>query len=176
MTRRVPRLPFIVTVSVSASLVGACGSDVVTTGQQDPNCPAEPPQPFDFDCGDVPLDAVCTYDVPCQSGDRQLTFSCDPDANGWMLEPTECALPHDSCPGTEYHCVSTWSMPIGTNPPAPCPAQPPTAGSACNDMQMGGFRSQCGYLCDDGTTWTVATCEGADFDVDGAWAYDDACP
>jgi len=175
MKRRAHRLPFIVTFSVSASLIGACGSEVAIEEESDPNCPAEPPGPFDSDC-DVPADALCLYDVACQSGERELAFSCDTETGNWELEPTTCALPHDSCPGTQYHCASTWRMPIGTNPPSPCPEQPVVAGNACNDMQMGGTYSQCGYFCADGTTWTVATCDGADFVVDGIWTYDDACP
>lgn len=203
MRRRVLRLPFVVTVAavgacggiavVDPDTTGSGGSSTgtgtgagtstgavttATSGQASSSasgnpitCP--PTSPSGYDPCEV-SDAVCSYDVACQSGQVGLSFTC---ASGyWEILPSPCALPYDSCPGTEYYCDVSWWMPTGTNPPSPCPQAPPPVGEPCMAGKMGAVWEHCGYRCelgDPGAEWTVATCTS---DVgSGFWAYDGVC-
>ena len=135
------------------------------------DCPPTSPS------GYVPCEVspgVCSYDVACQSGQVNLSFTC---ASGyWEIVPSPCAFPYDSCPGTEYYCDSSWWMPTATNPPSPCPEEPPPAGEPCTTGGMGGVWEHCGYRCklgDPSAQWTIATCTS---DVgSGFWVYEGVC-
>lgn len=206
MARRALRFPFVVTVATtaagaacsgavfvdasgdgagaaggggaSASSVGSNGGSTsvataVSSSSGNPIiCPAMSPSGYE-QCDPAP--GVCTYEVACQSGTVSLSFTCV-EEGWWEIEPSPCPEPYDSCPGTEYYCDMGWFMPIGTNPPSPCPAMPPPNGDACYTGGMGGVWEHCGYHCalgDPSTPWTVATCT----EVDGlyGWTYDGAC-
>lgn len=134
------------------------------------DCPAEAPGPFQ----QCTSSSVCNYDVACQSGTVNLQFTCDANGGRWQLTPTACDQPHDSCPGTEYHCIDSWQMPEATNPPAPCPDTPPEPGAECFPGGFGGVWEYCGYRCDDTpeAAWTLAHCPT---DAMPVWQYDEAC-
>jgi hypothetical protein len=125
---------------------------------------------------DVPVGTVCTYDVACQSGTRSLSLLCG--EYSWEMAPGQlCTQSYDSCPDTDYYCDTEWLMPLGTNPPAPCPSTRPVDGEKCFSGGFGGVWPNCGYLCDDNATWTVAACEAPmpGPNPDGVWKLDGAC-
>jgi hypothetical protein len=194
MSNRSLRLPFVVTIATASACGGTAvidgnsgsggtsqssssSSSAVSTGSgpststgMNITCPADPPSGYD-QCSEGP--GNCVYDVPCQSGVVALSFSC---VDGWWsLEPTPCAQPYDSCPGTEYYCDMAWWMPTGSNPPTPCPDILPPAGEMCFTGGMGGVWENCGYRCgpQPNASWTVATCVMSP--TGGAWQYDGAC-
>ncbi|MFP6685955.1 MAG: hypothetical protein VB934_14655 [Polyangiaceae bacterium] len=170
-------------MTCSALAVAACASEVRVLGSESssggngPNCPATPPTAYD-QCRLVAGES-CVYDVPCQSGLRSIRFQCLGEDFGFRVaEGQACTRPHDSCPGTELHCVSEWGMPLGTNPPTPCPDTPALEGGECSTLEMGGVRENCGYPCngDPEQGWQVATCAGSRGALEtGAWIYDDGC-
>ncbi len=200
MQRRNLRFPFVVTFTATATATAACGGLAIvdadghgtgagggTTGTSTTGattatatasssggnitCPATAPSGY-VSCEASP--GVCSYPVSCQSGTVTLSFTC---AEGWWeLEPSPCAQPYDSCPGTEYYCDGSWWMPTGTNPPSPCPEKPPPAGEPCVAGGMGGVWEHCGYHCtlgDPSSGWTVATCNNPN--GEGVWTYDGTC-
>lgn len=82
-----------------------------------------------------------------------------------------CSNPHDFCPGTKIACYGdTWGIWGGTNPPPPCPELAPEPGSACTPSGWG--YATCGYPCEDGSGWTVGSCE---YYLDPIWVFDGAC-
>lgn len=201
---RMPSMPFIVTFAASAiacggsatfnefSEAGAGGASssasgvgqgptssvsVGTGGSNPSNCPATPPTSWE-QC-ELGLDEVCSYAIACQSGQRTIDFQCAD--YGYWFTAGSCDHHADSCPGTELYCSGgTWYMPEGTNPPAPCPADKPEAGSECFAGGWGGGTwEQCGYSCFEpgAEAWTIATCApSADPGEDiTRWQFDDAC-
>lgn len=159
------------TSTTSTSGVGGATSVGSTGAGAGATCPAGPPDGYTT-C--EPNKALCLYDVACQSGTVTLEFGCLDGT--WSIGPDSCVEPYDSCPGTEYYCGEDgWWMPFASNPPSPCPTEPPPEGQACFTGGMGGVWEQCGYRCDgapDGD-WTIATCvQGPS---GGAWVYDGAC-
>lgn len=166
------------TTSTSSSSVGGSGSGGQTTASSSTGtnppapCPAEAPDGY-TSC-DLPPDQICTYDVPCQSGVRSLSFVCD--AGMFVFTDQACVEPYDSCPGTEYYCDGSWWMPALTNPPSPCPEVIPPDGTPCYPGGMGNDWEHCGYACDGkdaSSGWTVVSCveDGGSF----AWESDAYC-
>jgi hypothetical protein len=155
------------TGSSAISASSAASTSIVGTPT---DCPATHPQSFQ----QCTSSSVCTYDVSCQSGIVSLSFVCGEYA--WELLPGSCTVPYDSCPGTDFYCDTSWSMPVGSNPPSPCPEVPPPPGEACFWGGMGGVWEHCGYRCQLGnpdSEWTIATCGGpAD---QSSWSYDGVC-
>ncbi|MCA9624249.1 MAG: hypothetical protein KC731_34730 [Myxococcales bacterium] len=187
--------------SLTGSLVGSCGGTAVIDGQgqggttstssntnasssassgqisvttEDTiNCPDEPPGP-DTPCQAGP--GICNYDVVCQSGTQPISFTCPSDVLLWTIEPTACT-PCDSCPGTAYYCSGgQWVMPQGSNPPSPCPNEPPVPGSFCQPEGMGAVWECCGYLCSDipEDPWGVAVCKATSVG-NGEWVFETSC-
>jgi len=146
----------------------------VGSGGSSPGCPPEPPPYGSSACaGEVPVGTVCSYVVPCQSGERSLDFVCA-EYSWEMVEGQACTLPFDSCPNTDFYCNGDWILPQGTNPPAPCPSTRPKTGEVCFSGGFGIWPA-CGYYCDDKTTWTTAECVMPRQGVDGEWSFDGAC-
>jgi hypothetical protein len=196
------RLPFVMTVSVSAA--AACGGNIFvhsdgnaggggaggapsgTTGVggepvsssssigNPPFCPVDLVDGYTV-C-DLPSDAVCSYPVACQSGEVLLSFRCEDSF--WHLEPQECDFPYDSCPATELYCDQTWWMPHGTNPPSPCPVTLPDNGTPCLPGGWGGDWEHCGYPChgDPQSGWVVASCLAEAPEGPYSWQHDAGCP
>lgn len=169
------------TGSESVTSTGSGTTDVATTsagpggGDVPPpvDCPADPPS--GYEACTIEAGEQCVYDVACQSGVVELRFTCSADGYGWTVVDQACAQPYDSCPGTELYCDGSWWQPTGTNPPSPCPSEPPQEFSACYTGGFGGVWENCGYYCDDqSTVWTVATCYG-NANEEGVWEYDSAC-
>jgi hypothetical protein len=152
--RRVPRSPFVVTVTLLAA--GACGGQAFddrggggssgsgaggssgTSGAggsgAQPGCPPTTPR----------SGTACTKGTVCSY------------SNG------KC------CPSTETRCVDwKWQVLVATcNPPPPvsCPDTPPLEGSPCGPINecSSGFGATCGWnLCNDGTYGAVGTCDGS---------------
>ena len=137
------------------------------------NCPAELPTGFDA-CPETGHPGVCSYDVPCQSGTVPIRLECTP-GSFWQLVPNQtCDYAYDSCPNTELYCAEEWWMPTGTNPPSPCPAEPPNELESCFPGDWGGVHEHCGYACDGDVAngWTIASCTGSD---DTYWEFDSEC-
>ncbi len=140
------------------------------------NCPTE--LPGTWDTCDLPAGAVCKWDVKCQSGVVAIEMECDPASGfaGWKMVPKACTKPYDSCPNTDLYCSDTWTKPMGTNPPAPCPATPPKAGEQCYSGGFGGVWPNCGYACSTGSSdWTIATCDPNYDGGSSVWQLDGAC-
>ena len=179
------RRPFVLTCSVVA--VAACGSEVLvessgvssgassgTSGSV--NCPAEAPLGY-VPCASPPGEQ-CVYDIPCQSGVRQIAFEClDQVGEGpWTVVADQaCVQPYDSCPNTELYCGTQWGLPLGSNPPAPCPSALPEEGDECMFETMGADRRYCGYRCGEtpGSGWVVAECVGVPGEFEGEWIHDE---
>ena len=159
------------TASVGSTGAGGTTSVGTTGVGAGPACPGEAPDGY-ATC--EPHEALCTYEVACQSGVVTLEFGCLDGT--WSIGPDTCVEPYDSCPGTEYYCGDEgWWMPFASNPPSPCPAEPPQADTPCFTGGMGGVWEQCGYRCDDApdAAWTIATCVMSP--TGGSWVYDGAC-
>lgn len=160
------------TSSSSSSAAGPTTSASSGGGSVPDNCPAD--APTSYEACPIGEDASCTYTLDCQSGPVQLTFVCSEDEFGWRVADQACDFEYDSCMGTELYCSGQWWMPQGTNPPSPCPNDPPEEFSTCWAGGMGGMHEHCGYRCDETGAWTVATCSGT-FDEEGSWEYDGTC-
>ena len=161
-------------VGGTAGVGGTTGGAGGVGGTGGAACPNGVPNWWD------PCDAKgssCTFDVDCQSGKVSFEFNCS-STGYWTVSPGTCAQPYDSCSGTELHCTPGygWSMPQGTNPPAPCPSTPPPEGESCFSGGFGGVHEKCGYPCDPASKsgWTVATCPMSS--SNSMWEYDGACP
>ena len=162
--------------SSSAAAGGNSATGSSSTGNNGPNCPPSAPGAFD-ECK-LKTDEICSYEVKCQSGPRFISFTCWDGNFGWRtVEGQSCTLPFDSCPDTDLYCVNEWGMPVGTNPPGPCPDPPPTAGSECISGGFGGVHEKCGYPCegDPNKGWQIASCTPPNPPKKGGWYYDDGC-
>jgi hypothetical protein len=164
--------------SSSASTGGSGGTgSSSSSGNNGPNCPPSAPGAYD-ECK-LKAGEICSYEVGCQSGPRFISFTCWDGGFGWRTVAGQaCTLPFDSCPGTDLYCGNEWGMPAGTNPPAPCPDPPPTAGSECFSGGFGGVHAKCGYPCegDPNKGWQIASCTGGSTPNDkGSWSYDNGC-
>lgn len=197
------RLPFVVTVGMTGA--AACGGNIYVQGEESggggeggsetttvtsngggtvtvsttssTNPPACPPTLVDgYTSCEEYEGSFCSYDVSCQSGTVNLSFSC---AGGyWQVEPQACEQPYDSCPGTELYCDGSWWMPNATNPPSPCPTTIPPAGTPCFPGGMGGVWEHCGYSCGGDpelSGWIIASCEGKDPNGPHSWQPEGAC-
>jgi hypothetical protein len=117
----------------------------------------------------------CRYELACQSGTAPFTYRCS--SRGWALDAQHCDKPFDACVGgdAQVQCRDgQWAL-LGTggDEPLPCAAERPEIGAECGYSLVTGPPS-CGYPCDDGSGWTVATCRyGND---GGRWLFDGACP
>ncbi|MEZ4221747.1 MAG: hypothetical protein R3B13_12520 [Polyangiaceae bacterium] len=121
----------------------------------------------------------CKYDVKCQSGAHGIVYTCG-EFGYWDVTGQSCDKPYDSCPNTDLYCSgSTWTIPGGTNPPAPCPNERPALGAACFSGGLGGVWENCGYACAAGSSssWTVMSCKYDPNDPTGQsqWTSDGAC-
>ena len=149
------------TSSSSASNSSASNSSSSGAGGNGSDCP--PTVPTAATPCSLVKSKSCSYIVACQSGDVSLSFTCSKDDPWQVVAGILCSYPHDSCPGTELYCSGQWSLPQGTNPPAPCPATIPAAGGMCQSFGFGGVWDKCGYPCDGSDVasgWKVATCGG----------------
>ena len=170
------RSPFLFTVS--ATILGACGGDVTSSSNPPAiNCPTERPTAYDA-CA-LKLGESCSYDVACQSGTQRIAFECQSDnGTGWqVVEGQSCMLAYDSCPNTELYCGEQWTMPLATNPPAPCPNTPPAVSTSCEANVMGAVRERCGYRCGDdaNAAWQVLHCQAAADSMTGMWVVEKSC-
>ena len=170
--RRGRAAPFVLTTgSVAVAISVGCGgdSDDAATGTA---CPETPPGVQSYvgnpnpPCDDGPPAKACEYALECETGPATLRFSCSSD--GWFVEPAACNQAADHCAGASVTCSGgEWEIITGSNPPAPCPPERPTQGEPCERCWVCSS-SVCGYWCDDGVTWTVATCQDE-------WVLDGAC-
>jgi hypothetical protein len=147
------------------------GADAPSPDANGPACPAQPPGQWDECPPEVALSGGCAYSLACQGGQVTLVYQCSTSGYGtWQIVPQACQHLFDSCPGTDVNCWGgTWQMPEGTNPPPPCPPERPALGDACA-VGFGGSAT-CGYRCQDGTGWTVASCSAL-----SSWILDGECP
>ncbi len=126
-------------------------------------------------CVGVGAGTQCAYSVDCESGSQSLSYTCSAQGT-WQLDRTACSHSFDSCQSVYVQCLdgtwSAWGESGGSNPPPPCPAERPDAGSTCADILTFGGAPTCGYYCDDGQTWTVASCS---LDPEYLWGLDGAC-
>lgn len=132
---------------------------------------------------------TCSFPYTCKSGAQSITRTCKDDR--WV-GPSGCDKPYDTCEGVvsgpgqyapEAYCDDDeWHIFTGlegasSNPPTPCPVEPPEPGTTCDHGGTGGTLEPCGYPCTgDASKWTVLSCPpDADDPYHGTWSSDGAC-
>jgi hypothetical protein len=82
--------------------------------------------------------------------------------------PESQTCSYGSCCPDAYQCVNgAWqSIALPCPGPAACPPEPPVSGDTCDSC----FQGPCSYVCPDGQTSVVATCQDL-----GTWALGN-CP
>jgi hypothetical protein len=136
-----------------------------------PACPVEPTL---NGCPEALRGTTCSYSIGCsdageQHGEIELAFDCDGSA--WSVVPAPCDR---TCLllNASFDCVDgSWGKSQNSEL-ASCPLERPDLGERCGSFEFA--TPQCGYLCDDGATWTIASCRlslGAN-----DWVFDGACP
>jgi len=152
--------------SADGSSTGTDGSSTGPDGDAD-GCPAEAPVLGYVTCT-LPANRQCHYVQACNSGEVGFDFTC---SRGYFeVVPERCAMPYDSCVGTQLNCSDVWQLLLFPAPdgPAQCPSERPVDGSPCT------FYSSrfCGYTCNPeaATGWTVVECSGESWQSDGACA------
>jgi len=171
---------------------GSAGTDAPATGgvagavSNPGECPESLPTIYPSPCQSG---LTCRFPYTCRSGEQEITRTCVDDR--WV-GPSGCDKPYDSCEGVvsgpgryapRAYCVDDeWEINIAlegvsSNPPTPCPVEPPEDGATCNRGATGGVQQPCGYPCaGDPSKWTVLSCPpSADNPLQGTWSSDGAC-
>jgi hypothetical protein len=120
-------------------------------------------------------DEGCRYELECRSGPAEFTYRCS--SGIWKLEERDCERPFDACDGgdAQVQCRGgQWTLlGAGGDGPLSCPSERPVFGSECSFSAVTG-PPYCGFPCDDGSGWTVGTCQYGGFG--GLWLFDGTCP
>lgn len=161
-------------------LVGGCeSSDTPQT-----NCPSERPYDTLFTaCPEGMAEGTeCRYVVSgCNSGDVDFSYVCKEGRLKWRQD--DCRYPFDSCYG--FQCRGFWQE--NGSQEQGCGEKVPAPGAHCNELafEYDVPPYDCGFLCPDGKTWTVATCDynpdnpnpgaGGNGPADTIWTLDGAC-
>ncbi|MEZ4372205.1 MAG: hypothetical protein R3B07_15345 [Polyangiaceae bacterium] len=153
------------TAGESSGGQGAGGHSGQGTGgvQNGPACPPDAPASYQPCPAGVNPDG-CTYSAPCNSGEvHSFHFQCD-DQDQWVMTPQACEYPSDRCGDLTVSCGDGYWRFWGTvNLVAACPESRPAEGDPCTPND-----ADCGYFCDDASTWTVLYCDGSNWVGDGA--------
>jgi hypothetical protein len=160
--------------------------------EPDPSCPETLGDAFTLDDFGSPPPAcptegvTCEFARRCSSGPQLLTVTCQ--GGVWELGPVGCDQPYDYCNQTSEGKLTTvsicvngeWSIDtcprsVACEGRGPCPAEPPTAETACMTGSTGGHQDHCGYPCPDAPEkWTVFDCVDEEY-PQATWYSDGAC-